>query len=366
MTAVRLLLVGAGSMGRNWVRAIAANSAVSLAGIVDVLPTAAIGAAELYGQLRGGDVRTGAGLQALVQAVRPDAVVDVTVPEAHHPVTVALLRMGLPVLGEKPAAGTLSEALSLAATAECTGRLFMVSQSRRYNAQFMQLRRLAAALAPVGLVTHTFARAPHFGGFRDEIEDPLLVDMAIHPFDAARALVDERPVAVYCESFNPPWSWYRGDAAATAVFEFERRSRFVYSGSWCSEGLETSWNGSWRISGAGGSAGWDGDNPPIGSAADGSQPSSDPSCLVAPGIAGALDEFLGALHTGKRPQGEIHDNVMSLAMVQAAVQSAKTGRRISIAAVLDEAWERAIAAEIYDDVRQRLRSWTSPIGERGA
>lgn len=360
---VRFLLVGAGSMGRGWVRNVAANPEAVLVGIVDLEPGTAAAAAGLYAEHGGGAVPSGDSLSGLAASTHPDAVIDVTVPRAHHAVTVEALRLGLPVLGEKPAAGTLAEALSLAATVECTGGLFMVSQSRRYNTHFLQLRRLARALAPIGMVTHTFARAPHFGGFRDQMDDPLLVDMAIHPFDAARTLLEGHPASVYCESFNPPWSWYRGDAAAAATFEFDGGARFVYSGSWCSAGLETSWNGSWRVSGARGTALWDGDNPPRGTAEAGTELTPDPSSSEPLGIAGSLVEFIAALRTGDRPQGEIHDNVFSLAMVEAAVRSARTGRRIRIADLLDEARRTAIEAERHDDVRERLRSWTGPVGE---
>ena len=78
---------------------------------------------------------------------------------------------------------------------------------------------------------------------------PLLIDMAIHQFDLARDLIGSEPVAVYCNSYNPSWSWFAGDAAAQVQFEFAGGSRFSFSGSWCSPGLETSWNGEWRVSG---------------------------------------------------------------------------------------------------------------------
>lgn len=42
-------------------------------------------------------------------------------------------------------------------------------------------------------------------------------------------------------------------------------------------------------------------------------------------IAGALAEFGAALRSGEVPSGEVHSNVLSLAMVEAAVQSASTG-----------------------------------------
>src|SRR5207249_1292525 len=64
-----------------------------------------------------------------------------------------------------------------------------------------------------------------------------------------------------CESYNPGWSWFAGDAVASAVIEFPSGARFVFNGSWCSPGQETSWNGRWRVSGERGTAVWDGDNP---------------------------------------------------------------------------------------------------------
>lgn len=44
-----------------------------------------------------------------------------------------------------------------------------------------------------------------------------LVDIAIHQFDAVRFLLNQDPVSVYCEEFNPSWGWYGGAAAATAL-----------------------------------------------------------------------------------------------------------------------------------------------------
>ncbi|GAA3104452.1 hypothetical protein GCM10020001_022400 [Nonomuraea salmonea] len=182
------------------------------------------------------------------------------------------------MLCEKPAAPTLAEALVQAAASEASGRLLMISQSRRYYAALAEYRQLIGRLGPPGLLTTSFFRGPRFGGFRDEMDQPLLVDMAIHAFDAARYLLGADPVSVTCESWNPPWSWYRGDASATATFQFEGGVRYVYNGSWCADGLETSWNGEWRAVGPGGSATWDGEQR-VGSSLDG----AGADLLVPPG-----------------------------------------------------------------------------------
>lgn len=349
-----LLLVGAGEMGRAWLSAIQADAGAELAGVVDLDVDAARRAVADAGLPH---VPVGTDAVALARQTGARAVVDVTVPAAHHPVTTAALFAGLPVLGEKPAAATVAETLSLVAAAEVTGQLFVVSQSRRYNAQLFAFRDRARTLGDLGVLTTEFFRAPRFGGFREEMAHPLLVDMAIHPFDTARFLLGAEPVAVYCEAFNPPWSWYAGDAAATAIFEMTGGVRYAYTGSWCSPGRETSWNGSWRLSGQDGTAQWDGDHGPVVEGV--------PDAVRAPaeapgeGIAGSLAAFLAALGDGRAPMGEVHENVLSLVMVEAAVESASTGARVQVDDVLERAYAQALAAERREDVRAQLASWTS-------
>ncbi|NNC13866.1 Gfo/Idh/MocA family oxidoreductase [Planctomonas sp. JC2975] len=352
---LRVVLVGAGNMGRAWMRMLAGSPSVVLVGLVDLdVELARRAAAELSL-----DVVVGGALAEVAAASDAQAVIDVTVPPAHHAVNTEALFLGLPVLCEKPIAPTVAETLSLIAAEEITGRLLMTSQSRRYYPQLARLKAMAGALGGIGFVTTEFFKAPHFGGFRDEMDHPLLVDMAIHGFDVARYLLDADPVSVDCRTFNPSWSWYRGDAAATAVFEFAGGTRFSYAGSWCSPGLETSWNGSWRISGAHGTVAWDGDGDPVAEFGEGAAAVENGSSTVRPEIAGALDEFVDALHTGTTPSGDVHSNVHSLAMVEAAVLSAAEHRTVLLADVLEDAYATALANEARDDVREALAEWGS-------
>jgi predicted dehydrogenase len=354
---LRVVLVGAGVMGRHWLATVTASPGVELVGIADLDLDAARAAAVDAARP---DLPVGSDAVALGGQTRAQALINVTIPEAHHPVTTAALFAGLPVLGEKPAAEDVSHALSLAAAAEITGELFMVSQSRRWNPQLSTLRSMTAHLGAIGTVTTDFFRAPHFGGFRDQMAHPLLVDMAIHAFDSARFLLDSEPLSAHCQTYNPPWSWYAGDANAIAVFTMEHGTRFVFNGSWCSPGAETSWNGTWRISGEKGTALWNGDDDPvvdIDTDADVDIGALDPPPYS--GIGGALEVFLQALRTGQRPPGEIHENVMSLAMVEAAVHSAATDRAARLDDVLERAHAKALRDETRADVRGALESWTS-------
>jgi uncharacterized protein len=69
--------------------------------------------------------------------------------------------------------------------------------------------------------------------------------------------------------------------------------------------------------------------------------------------------FVRALRTGETPSGEVHENVMSLAMVEAAVRSAASGRLERLDDVLEAAYAQALREETRPDVRDALAGWSS-------
>jgi predicted dehydrogenase len=335
MAQHRALLVGAGGMGKAWARNLRDNEQTEIAAWVDIRPDAAAQASE---ELKIPVAHTGTDLGKALAETRPDFVVDVTVPEAHRDVTLQALAAGVPVLGEKPMADTMEHAREMVAAAEKASKLYMVSQSRRYDANLHALRRLIVEHTGIpGILNSDFYIGAHFGGFRDEMPSVLLLDMAIHTLDAARYVSGADPVAVYCEEFNPGWSWYKGDAGATAIFEMTGGLRYTYRGCWCSEGAMTSWEAEWRAVGPHGTAIWDGRGAPtvdVVTEPGGFHAKTETIKAEVPdiprGIAGSLRDFLHALETGVTPMGECHDNIKSLAMVFAAIESSRLKQRIPV------------------------------------
>jgi len=354
---LRLLQVGAGGMGRAWLRTIAANPTVVLVGLVDLDVGLARAAADEHGYA---DVPVAASLGELVSQTGAEAVIDVTVPAAHPVVSVDALLRGLPVLCEKPLAETVREGLSMVAASEVSGELLMVSQSRRYFRAGSAFGRQLAELGRIGSLSCEFFKAPHFGGFRERMAEPLLVDMAIHQFDLARKLIGSEPVSVYCESYNPDWSWFDGNAAASAIFRFADGTRFSYTGSWCAPGLETSWNGRWRASLSGGTATWDGDGVPEAELASGAVLSAALGAELEE-ISGSLIEFVAAVRQSTIPQTEAHSNVISIAMVEAAVRSASLGTPVAIADVITNSHTEALATVQDPTLHTALQAWPNVL-----
>ena len=242
----RAVVVGAGGISGAWFPPLISEK-VDIAAVVDLDAARANARLAQYNL----DVPVFTNLKAALKKTQPDFVVDLTVPEAHGAVTCAALRAGCHVIGEKPMASSMAEARRMVKTAEETGQLYMVSQSRRWDARHDRMRR-AVNSKQLGVLTTMncdFYIGAHFGGFRDEMPSPLILDMSIHHFDLARYLTGVDPVAVYAKEFNPHGSWYRGDVAASCIFEMSDGVIFTYRGSWCAEGCHTSWNGDWRIIG---------------------------------------------------------------------------------------------------------------------
>lgn len=147
----------------------------------------------------------------MLAQTRPVIVFDCAVPEAHLPVTLTALAHGCHVLGEKPLAASLSEERQMVAAAHPAGpALGRWSQNSGFDAN---IRRLAAflrsgAMGPITTVNADFYIGAHFGGFREVMAHVLLLDMAIHTFDATQLIAAADPVAVYCHEWNPTGSWY--------------------------------------------------------------------------------------------------------------------------------------------------------------
>ena len=257
----RAVLAGCGAMSRGWLSATAEHpllkGRVEIVGLVDLhLPTAQARAAE-FGLV---DLTIGSDLETVLAATKPDLLFDVVVPSAREGVVATALRHGCHVLSEKPMAASLEAGRELVAQAAAAGRVHAVVQNRRFIAGVRRIRRLieSGALGDITALHCDFFIGAHFGGFREEMENVLLLDMAIHTLDAARFMAGVAPKAVYCLETNPKGSWYGYGAAANAIFEFEDGVVFNYRGSWCAEGANTSWESAWRIIGTKGTLIWDG------------------------------------------------------------------------------------------------------------
>jgi predicted dehydrogenase len=335
---MKAIHVGCGAMSREWLRS-AAELGIQVQALVDLEEKNARLRAEEFNL----DVPIYTDLKTAIQEAPADAVFDCTIPAAHKQVSSTALAAGLHVLEEKPLALNFQDAADLVGLAKTAGKLHVVLQNRRFKRGIRQLREmvLQGVIGELTTVHVDFFVAPHFGGFREVMPHILLADMAIHAFDAVRFVTGLNAQTVFCEEWIPKNSWYASGPSVVAVFRMGAGVRFSYRASWCADGLRTSWDGSWRVIGTEGTLTWDGEEDLRAEKLPADHlitqpnaflkemetvlPANEPDPAQTRGHFSVMSQFLSAATGGPLPETVSSDNIHSLAMVLAAIESAERG-----------------------------------------
>ncbi|AYA18490.1 oxidoreductase [Streptomyces alfalfae] len=203
--ALRVGLIGYGLAGSVFhAPLIAATEGLALDTVVTSNPDRQAQARAEFGD----DLRLAASPDELWdRADRLDLIVVASPNKTHVALATAALKAGLPVVVDKPLAGTAAEARELASLADERGLLLSVFQNRRWDNDFRTLRELLAdaALGDVWRFESRFERwRPRPKGGWRESGDPeeiggLLYDLGSHVVDQALTLFGPA-VSVYAEA----------------------------------------------------------------------------------------------------------------------------------------------------------------------
>ncbi len=325
--------VGCGGISNTWLSYLTSRDDVKIVAIVDLFEESAKAQKEKYKI----DAPIYSSLAEALAKEDVNVVTDNTPPQHHFDTVSTALGAGCDVLGEKPMSDNLELGYKIVELVEKTGKNYSIMQNRRYSEGIKTFKNLVNGdkLGNMGQISAQFHKNPMFSGFRAEMEHPLIADMAIHTFDQARFIMNKRPVSVYCREYNPSWSWAKQNVAAVCIFEMEDGTLFNFNGSWCTNGLETSWDAEWNINFEKGSAFWDGERNIRYELPDLTARNSENNYIdvaVADVEINAhhacIEEMLGALKNGVRSQTDCRDNLHSIEMVYNAIESSKQGRTI--------------------------------------
>jgi predicted dehydrogenase len=345
----RLILAGVGFWGRTWIGVIGQSPHWELAALVDSDEATLGRAAAAAGVLPDTCFNS---IADAVQVVEADAALIVVPPAAHAQIAREALECGLHCLVEKPFATKLADARSIVEQADSIGTQVMVNQQYRHRAGAQTVKRLlnAGAIGRIGVAHITFTGDLPVPGiaFQHKMEEPLLFDMAVHHFDLIRGVLGVEPTRVQAVSFNPSWSQFAGNAAATVVLEVGEGPTITYIGNWASRGRPTGWDGVWEIVGESGSICWDGDKVLISPLARPLRAKIHRRALGREWNGhrvrldrveevdrlGSLAEFRSAIRENREAETAGRDNIRSLALVVAAVESARRRAAVDVAEVL--------------------------------
>jgi scyllo-inositol 2-dehydrogenase (NADP+) len=190
---LRVGLIGFGLAGRVFhAPLIAATRGLALAAVVTRAPERRAALQARYPEAAVLDTPE----QLWARAANLELVVVATPNRSHGSLARAALRAGLAVVIDKPFAASAGEARGVAAEARAAGRLLTVFQNRRWDGDFLTLRRLLAddALGPIRRFESRFERwspVPR-PGWRElggvEEAGGLLFDLGAHLIDQALQL----------------------------------------------------------------------------------------------------------------------------------------------------------------------------------
>ena len=189
---LRLGLLGAGRIGKVHAGAIAATAGATLVAVAD----ASAKAAEALAAQHGAEVRD---VDAIMTARDIDGVLITTPTDLHAGMIEQAARAGMAIFCEKPIDLDIARVEACLGVVRQTGAKLMVGFNRRFDPNFMEVRRRIdqGAIGAVEMVQITS---------RDPAPPPadyiarsggLFRDMTIHDFDMARYLLGEEPVTVH-------------------------------------------------------------------------------------------------------------------------------------------------------------------------
>ena len=336
---LKILLAGLGVRGRHWAEVIKRSERADLAGLADPSPEALAWAVAEFGE-RPVFASVEAALAALDEV---DALLLANPPMEREVIVRLASARKLPMLVEKPMALDLDEALNLVRIAESAGVALMVGLNFRYLSVTAAMMRLLAekTVGHPEFARFTYerwrdGRRPDLNDYPLVMDHPMLWEQSIHHFDLMRFVYGQEPVRVQCQTWNPSWSMYADDSNVSALIEFDGGLRVNYQGAW---------QGNW--------------------AAPGFEWRTD----CADGIITQRDEF-GALYFARRDEAELtpvslppherwisettalfaafiehvvdgaalqcsgRDHLMSLAMLEACIQSSASGHGVHIRDIL--------------------------------
>ncbi len=216
-------------------------------------------------------------------------------------------------------------------------RQLVIAQNYRYSAPVQKLKQLFDD-KPLGVFGHGhidfYISADFTGTFRQSMQFPLLIDMAIHHLDLIRFITGKNIAQITAQTFKPSWSWFEHDPGLKMLMQLDEGTSFSYSGDWTARGRPTTWNGTWRLQFEQGSIHLEDDNITIARCEKWMKNVTQERVEIPVGNwngqAALLSRFAAAIRTGQPAETSAADNLWSFGAVMAGVLSAQQGCAIRV------------------------------------
>lgn len=262
-------------------------------------------------------------------------VVDITLhPADRLPVIEAALKAGKHVLSQKPFVLDLADGERLVQIARDQGVRLAVNQNGRWAPHLAYIREaVRAGLLGRVLTAHVSIHWNHgwiAGTPFERIEDLILYDFGIHWFDFITSLLGTRVESVFAMAAHAEGQQAKVPLLAQVLLRLPGgQASLVFDG-----GAPFGPRDSTLVSGTGGSVQSDG--PDLGSQTvtlttlEGRAQPDLQGTWFNDGFKGAMGALLVAIEQDREPANGAAENLNSLALAFAAIQSRRTGREVAI------------------------------------
>lgn len=331
---VRAVLVGVGQRGKHWVRALQATSDAKTVAYVDVNEDNLAWAVQECGAAKEDLFRD---LGQALDARPADAVILVTPPMVRYEQCMQVIERGLPILAEKPLAMDFPHTLAVTRRAAERGVPLVAGFNFRHLNVTQASKRLIESqelgtpgFARVHLYWHRTGDGPGGNRYPLVMENPMVLEQSVHAFDLLRYVYGTEPKSVFALTHNPSWSPYVGDATATAIMEMENGMFITYVGTWMMQSRVREYD--WRTDCTQGAIFQRSMFGDLFTARAGSDEleavALEPDLPFTDDTRKLLGHFLADLIAGVEPQPSGADNLKTMALTCACIESAQTGQRV--------------------------------------
>jgi predicted dehydrogenase len=339
LLAIRILQVGVGVRGQQWLDTVRHSAEAISVGCVDPVPAALERISRVYPQLP-----RFTNLDEALSKVDAQGAIIASPVTMHVENALQCLEAGLAVMVEKPFASTVKEALKAVERGNILNRPVIAAQNYRFHPIERTLRHLIqhGHLGKIASI-HCVARRnrPGKGTFLGSLDYAQIVDVGVHHFDSLRSILGCNPVSMVARTFNPAWSDYRHGAVTEALIEMDGGIHVQYLGTLTSQRYSFRlWiegeSGAvltnrkwvlWRPRGK--RLFW-----PVGLVR---VPKGDDAPNPREGMISLLLSLRDAILQKREPETSARDNLWTLAMVEAGMSSDQERREVKIEEVLNRA-----------------------------
>ncbi|MGQ9631639.1 MAG: Gfo/Idh/MocA family protein [bacterium] len=359
----KMIQVGTGGFGRAWCeRFLPPNikdGLIEVVAAVDIDPDALKSARESLG-LRADRCYTD--IQRAFDENRADFCTIVVPPAFHEGVVDAALSHDMHILSEKPIADTLAASIRIAEKVRRAGKKMGVTMSHRFDQDKTTLREelRSGCYGALDYIVCRFTcdcrKFASWGKFRHEIPDPLMVEGAVHHLDILADLAGAKCDTIYAQTWNPQWGEFAGDSQGLVNMCFENGVRAFYEGAktnavglncWTNEYIRAECERATLILNRRELERFLHDPSKQGVSAREGQGERVP-LLGRPKWSNAwlIEKFVRWLDGGEPMETNVEDNLQSVALVFAAIESSRTGQPVKVQEFLSKA-RREVPAERF-------------------